>query len=574
MSKICKLCGKEFEPKVYNATICYEGHNIPCRICGKLVNIDGHDNRDKQNMYLKKGYVYCSHDCSCAGVGQDKWNKANSKVDMERLKYLRTETATTDTDIARELGTTLDFVISRCERYGWEKPDNLKLEMKQNKNRNISNALTEKYKDEEAKNEMLSKVSKAYKERTGYEHNFKNPDEVKRYIGIKRQKYGDAVNSKKREQTNLNKYGVKSLLEKKEVRQKGIDAIVEKYGYINSTRQHITDDVQKIMDNKSIFIDYISNIPYESRTITIIANKLNLAYTTVEHILNKYECKDLINYATSTFEIEVRNFLNSNNIEFICNARNIISPLELDLYIPEYNVALECNGTYWHSDLDKNYHYNKSKLCEEKGIRLIHIWEHEWNNDRQKLILKNIILNACNKNINRLYARNLNVKVINSNKMKDFFDTNNIQGFRGGKFAICLVDKNTDEIYMSYMMGNAYFGKGKYEWEVIRGATKLGYTVVGGASKIFNYFINEYSPSNCVYYVDYNYFNGNSLKNLPNMEYIKTQISFKNYWVNSGVVKNREPLRHKEIAELYKSGEVRQLWNAGTKVYIWKKESI
>lgn len=121
------------------------------------------------------------------------------------------------------------------------------------------------------------------------------------------------------------------------------------------------------------------------------------------------------------------------------------------------------------------------------------------------------------------------------------------------------------------MMGNAYFGKGKYEWEVIKGATKLGYTVVGGASKIFKYFIDNYKPNNCVYYIDYNYFNGNSLKNLPNMEFIKTQTSFKNFWVNEKIVKNREPLRHSEIKKLYETGDVRQLWNAGTKVYVWHK---
>ena len=133
--------------------------------------------------------------------------------------------------------------------------------------------------------------------------------------------------------------------------------------------------------------------------------------------------------------------------------------------------------------------------------------------------------------------------------MREFFDTNNIQGVRPGKFAICLGDKITNEVYMSYMMSNAFFGKGKYEWEVIRGATKLGYTVVGGASKIFKYFINNYNPNNCVYYIDYNYFNGNSLKNMPDMKFVKTQLSYKNYWVNSGVVKNRDPIHHKEIKE-------------------------
>ena len=98
-----------------------------------------------------------------------------------------------------------------------------------------------------------------------------------------------------------------------------------------------------------------------------------------------------------------------------------------------------------------------------------------------------------------------------------------------------------------------------------------GVTIIGGASKIFNYFIKTYNPKNCVYYIDYNYFNGTSLKHLPDMKFIKTQPSFKNFWVKSGIVKNREPKRHKEITKLYATGEVAQIYNAGTKVYVYKK---
>lgn len=245
---------------------------------------------------------------------------------------------------------------------------------------------------------------------------------------------------------------------------------------------------------------------------------------------------------------------------------------ELDIYIPDKKIGIEYNGTYWHSTLQKskNYHFDKSKHFEEKGIRVIHIWEYEWNNERQRPILENIIKNALGVNKNRIYARKCSVEVRESVKMKPFFEKNNIQGFRGGKFAICLVYEG--KIVMSYMFGHCYFGKGKYDWEVIRGATELGYTVVGGASKIWKYFIDNYKPRNCVYYIDYNYFNGNSIPNLG-LKYITSQASFKNWWIKDGIVKNREPKRHKEIKELYEKGEVVPIYNAGTKVYAWENQN-
>lgn len=258
--------------------------------------------------------------------------------------------------------------------------------------------------------------------------------------------------------------------------------------------------------------------------------------------------------------------------EIIENDRSLISPHELDIYIPEHRLAIEYNGTFWHSSIykDKNYHYNKSKLCEEAGVRLIHIYEYEWLNERQRPILENIIKGALGLN-QTIYARKCNIIIKQSKEMRDFFNINNIQGFRPGKFAICLEYNN--EIVMSYLIGSAYFGKGKYEYEVIRGATKLGINVVGGASKIWKYFISNYNPKNCVYYIDYNYFNGNSMSNLPDMEYIKTQASFKNYFVDTKEVKNRNPYKNKEIKELYNKGKVLKIYNAGTKVYVWTNKN-
>jgi hypothetical protein len=72
--------------------------------------------------------------------------------------------------------------------------------------------------------------------------------------------------------------------------------------------------------------------------------------------------------------------LKSLNIDIIDSERELLNGLELDIYIPSHNLAIEFNGLYWHNELhkDKKYHLNKTELCEAKGIQLIHVFEDEW----------------------------------------------------------------------------------------------------------------------------------------------------------------------------------------------------
>jgi len=102
----------------------------------------------------------------------------------------------------------------------------------------------------------------------------------------------------------------------------------------------------------------------------------------------------------STGELEVRNFVNEHVENIIPNTRNLIDG-EVDIYIPSQNLVIEYNGLYWHSNenVDKNYHLNKTRKCEDKGIQLVHIFSDEWNlkKDDVKGKLKKIISNEDNQ---------------------------------------------------------------------------------------------------------------------------------------------------------------------------------
>jgi len=132
-------------------------------------------------------------------------------------------------------------------------------------------------------------------------------------------------------------------------------------------------------------------------------------------------------------EQELQEWL-SQHIDIITNNRSLIYPYELDIVIPSRKIAVEYNGLYWHSEQrgkDKKYHLNKYNLCKEKGYRLIQIWENEWL--FKKDIVKSILLSALGIYERKLGARQCEIKDVDVKDARIFYNSNHIQGFKGGK---------------------------------------------------------------------------------------------------------------------------------------------
>lgn len=100
-------------------------------------------------------------------------------------------------------------------------------------------------------------------------------------------------------------------------------------------------------------------------------------------------------YAESTSskqEREIQEFIPLiYNEKIINNDRNtILNPLtgyylELDVYLPDINKAIEFNGTYWHSEAKLNTVKRdkiKKEQCDKLGIDLLIIEEQMWNYDK------------------------------------------------------------------------------------------------------------------------------------------------------------------------------------------------
>ena len=92
------------------------------------------------------------------------------------------------------------------------------------------------------------------------------------------------------------------------------------------------------------------------------------------------------------------------------------------------HIGIECDGLRWHNETHKpkNYHLEKTKACEEKGVRLIHIFEDEWVYNSE--IWKSMLRNMFGKTENRIYARNCEVREVNAREKRRFLKHNHIQG--------------------------------------------------------------------------------------------------------------------------------------------------
>lgn len=83
-------------------------------------------------------------------------------------------------------------------------------------------------------------------------------------------------------------------------------------------------------------------------------------------------------------EVFVESLLRNSGEDFIKQKRLKGTNFSVDFFIPSRNIAIECDGCYWHGCPE---HYpdttkqekdlNKNKLLASLGYRIIRVWEHD-----------------------------------------------------------------------------------------------------------------------------------------------------------------------------------------------------
>lgn len=285
-----------------------------------------------------------------------------------------------------------------------------------------------------------------------------------------------------------------------------------------------------------------------------------------------------VSYQEKEFRSIITNFYHG---EIIFNDHKILNGKELDIYIPDKNIAIEFNGVLWHSfgtnwpnnakdeKEEKNRHYLKFKSCEEQGIQLLQFTDLDWKN--KKDIVLNIIKAKLNLLNHRIYARNCIVKQISKKEKKVFCAANHLQGDGHSQIELGLFYNN--ELVSVMTFGKRKITKAVPEMEIIRYCNKIDYNIIGGASKLLSYFLKNFNCKKLITYSDNCISNGNIYKKLGFTFLRETKW---NYWY---IDKNKNKLfhrsnfmRHKlntlltEKEEMYSRG-YRRYYDAGNRVF-------
>ena len=607
---ICKNCGKEYEyePKKGSYKLAYcsvecktefnKKDNEPqyriCQECGKEYWWDG-----TVKLYGVKGnYVdskkFCCHECG------------------KKNRYKKVKKTTTEH--FGGIGYASKELLKRCQdtaidRYGSK--NNIEKIKQTNLERYGVEVVSKAFGDK-----ISNKLQKVFSERRDEIREKKKATNLEKY-GVEWAAQTSEVKEKSK-QTCLEKYGVENGNQAKEVREKTKQYFIDKYGVENYSqtaeckekvaitwKNKSEEDIDKILTKRknTNLEKYGAEYPQTTTEIKEKIRRTNLErygkpsgfnYEKIKQTnLEKYgvaytcllpQCQNkggMISKINLRFKAKLDELGIKNELEF--RLENKSYDIKCD------NVLIEINPTFTHNSSkvewkgkfkiepkEEGYHQEKTIIANKNGYRCIHIWD--WD-DEDKLL-------EMLKEKKTLYARNLIIGKVSKKDTTSFLEKYHLQNSCNGQ-EICLGLYKNSELIEIMTFGKPRYNK-HYEWELLRLCTKSEYKVVGGAEKLFKYFIKQHNPKSIISYCDNSKFSGNVYLKLGMK--LKTFGQPSKHWFNIFTFRHITDnlLRQRGYSQLHKDtihqkGESNELlmlengylemYDCGQSTYTWKNKT-
>lgn len=334
---------------------------------------------------------------------------------------------------------------------------------------------------------VQDKIKKTLIEKYGVDNPFKLQDVQDRIKELNLQKYGvenigETLETKlKIKQTNMRKYGVEHAFQAEQTKSKIKQTLIENFGVDNPQKSpEIRAKTEQTCIEK-----------YGVKTaLALQTSRQSLIESNIAKYGSAYPASK--NHKT---EDEIRAWLLSLGFEFNPDYQ-LTAPKEIDLYNKDKAIAIEYCGLYWHTETsmeprDRNYHYGKYKMCQDKGVQLITIFEDEWKERNTQC--KNFIKATLGVG-ERIHARKCVVEQIDKTTANKFIDENHIQG--SNKLGLVFFGLKYNERLVG-VMSLGYHHRGNSDLVLDRLCFLDNAIVMGGASKLFNQAViwaksNEY----------------------------------------------------------------------------------
>jgi len=266
-------------------------------------------------------------------------------------------------------------------------------------------------------------------------------------------------------------------------------------------------------------------------------------------------CFPYAHNGTSLWESNLAEYLSKFTLVETKN-RELIAPYEVDLFLPEYKIAIECNGLYWHSEAggkDKHYHQQKMLSCRDKGVHLLTLWEDQWFTNKQLLL--SMLRYRLRRSKYSIGARSCTLATLSSR----WFTGHHIEGWVPGSFWTMGLYYG-DKVVAGLSIGRSRFTQHPYE--ILRFAVRQNWNVPGAFSRLLSAFKSTHTGSILTYAsADISY--GNVYQQAGFQELGLTSPGYW-YFKNQGR-ESRHKYRSSSVQNMVLRGYTR-IWNCGN----WK----
>ena len=318
----------------------------------------------------------------------------------------------------------------------------------------------------------------------------------------------------KRTQTFLKRYGKYNPMQIESVKEKIKKTNLKKYGTENVFASQVIKEKIRNTNKERYGVDYpMSNKDILNKSMNTIKEKYGVPWN-----CQRKEAKNFSN--NSKPNRDFAKLLDDNNIEY--EREYSIDKYSFDFKVKD--ILIEINPSATHNStwgifskkpLDKKYHLNKSEYAKKSGFRCLHVWD--WD-DKEKII--NLLKDRIN-----IGARKCIIKEVDKKECNEFLNKYHLQNTCNGQ-KVRLGLYYNDELVEIMTFGIPRYNK-SYDWELLRLCSIDKYNIIGGASKLFKFFIDNYKPKNIISYCDNSKFDGT----------VYNELGF-------DLIRNRKPSKH------------------------------